>query len=67
VLVLLALAGAHRLDPLGAVTYVDPVGGARRQVPSISGHCDWMATECPGGSLYSALTGVRLDVAHALL
>ncbi len=67
VLVLQALSGAHSLNPVGSVDYVNPVGGARRRVPAISGHGDWMATECPGAVLYTALDAVRLEVAQALL
>ncbi|ABD10915.1 twin-arginine translocation pathway signal protein [Frankia sp. CcI156] len=67
VLVLLALTGAHHLDPLGTVHYVNPVSGRRRTVPAVSGHRDWMATECPGGTAYTALAGVRTDVARQLM
>ncbi len=67
VLVLLALTGAHHLDPLGTVHYVHPVSGRRRTVPAVSGHRDWMATECPGGAAYTALAGVRTDVARQLM
>lgn len=67
VLVLLALTGAHRLNPVGTVDYVNAASGARRRVPAISGHRDWMATECPGGAAYSALARIRLDVARASL
>ncbi len=66
-LVLLALTGAHQLNPLGRVAYVNPASAARRDVPSIGGHRDWMATECPGGSLYAMLPGVRLDVSRSLV
>ncbi|WP_256804715.1 peptidoglycan recognition family protein, partial [Frankia sp. ACN10a] len=66
-LVLLALCGAHSLNPVGSVDYLNPVGGARRRVSAISGHRDWMATECPGAVLYSTLDSVRLEVARALL
>lgn len=65
-LVLLVLAGRHQLDPTGMATYVNPLSGARRQVPTISGHRDWMATECPGGALYALLPGLRRDVAAGL-
>ncbi|EIV90672.1 N-acetylmuramoyl-L-alanine amidase [Frankia sp. QA3] len=67
VLVLQALSGAHRLNPVGSIDYVNPVSGAQRRVSAISGHRDWMATECPGAALYTALDTVRLEVAQALL
>ncbi|WP_261554463.1 peptidoglycan recognition protein family protein [Frankia tisae] len=67
VLVLRALCGAHSLNPVGSVDYVHPAGGARRRVPAISGHGDWMATECPGAALSAALDPVRLEVAQGLL
>jgi N-acetylmuramoyl-L-alanine amidase len=32
----------------------------------ISGHCDWLATECPGDMLYSILPQIRQQVAEAV-
>ncbi|MCK9924791.1 N-acetylmuramoyl-L-alanine amidase [Frankia sp. AgPm24] len=65
-LVLLALAGRHQLDPTGMATYINPTSGARRQIPTISGHRDWMGTACPGDALFALLPGLRRDVAVAL-
>lgn len=65
-LVLLALAGRHQLDPTGMATYTNPSSGARRQIPTISGHRDWMGTACPGDALFALLPGLRRDVAVAL-
>lgn len=45
---LAALVSAHGLDPLGTTDYVNPISGAQRQVRTITGHRDWLATECPG-------------------
>jgi len=43
---------------------VNPVSGATKDVPVISGHRDWEATACPGGRLYSQLATIRADVAQ---
>ncbi|MFD0823516.1 peptidoglycan recognition family protein, partial [Micromonospora zhanjiangensis] len=59
---LAALAGAGRLDPTGVTDYVNPVSGAARRVNTISGHRDWMATECPGNTFYPQLPPLRQDV-----
>jgi hypothetical protein len=50
-LVLAGLAGLHGLDPLSTVHYVNPVNSATKDVDAISGHLDWLATECPGEKL----------------
>ncbi|MGW6917982.1 N-acetylmuramoyl-L-alanine amidase [Kitasatospora sp. NPDC054939] len=64
---LLALAaGAHGLDPQAQVTYVNPVNGVTKSVQTISGHRDWLATECPGGTTYATLPALRTDVAGLL-
>lgn len=58
------LAGRHGLDPQRLDTaYVNPVSGATRTVPTVSGHRDWEATECPGGALYALLPSIRADAA----
>ena len=52
--VLSALGG---LDPLGTTTYVNPITGVERTVRTISGHRDWLATECPGNAFYPTSSG----------
>ncbi|MFD0315508.1 peptidoglycan recognition protein family protein [Streptomyces flavalbus] len=47
------------LDPRGRTTYVNPVNGVTRDVPVVSGHRDWLATECPGQTMYDLLDEVR--------
>lgn len=64
--VLASLAHAVDLDPLGTTSYVNPISGATRTVPTIAGHRDWAPTECPGNSFYPFLAGVREDVAELL-
>lgn len=64
--VLAALAAITRLDPLGTTNYVNPISGASRTVPTIAGHRDWAATECPGNSFHPMLAQVRADVADLL-
>jgi hypothetical protein len=46
-----ALAAVTGLDPLATGTYVNPISGATLQTATISGHRDWLATECPGERL----------------
>ncbi|NJQ13731.1 peptidoglycan recognition protein family protein [Streptomyces bohaiensis] len=60
-----ALARLHGLDPLARIRFVNPVDGSTREVQSISGHCDWMATECPGAVMYGELAALRTRVAAA--
>ncbi|WP_258049543.1 N-acetylmuramoyl-L-alanine amidase [Streptomyces finlayi] len=62
-LLLAALSAVHDFDPQADVTFVNPVNGVKRNVPMISGHRDWLATECPGATLYSELPALRADVA----
>jgi hypothetical protein len=62
-LLLAAIAGWQRLDPLGTTRYVHPVNGATRTVSTISGHREWVPTECPGGVLAGELQKIREDVA----
>ncbi|MET0134955.1 MAG: peptidoglycan recognition family protein [Kibdelosporangium sp.] len=61
--VLATLAKLTRRDPLGTVAYVNPISGATKTVNTISGHRDWLATECPGEAFYPALPGIRQAVA----
>jgi hypothetical protein len=65
-LVLAALAGVENIDPLATVNYVNPISGATSTVDAISGHRDWLPTECPGGHYYSQLPSLRRDVARRL-
>ncbi|MGP4050870.1 peptidoglycan recognition protein family protein [Streptomyces sp. 2A115] len=63
---LAALSGYHGFDPQAAVTFVNPVNGVTKKVQLISGHKDWLATECPGTVMYGDLPALRKDVAAAL-
>jgi len=63
---LAALSTRHGLDPGGRVHYVNPVSGAVKDIPTISGHRDWEATACPGGNLYADLPAIRTDVASRM-
>ncbi|EWT02174.1 Tat pathway signal protein [Intrasporangium oryzae NRRL B-24470] len=60
---LAALSTRHHLDPQGTVHYVNPITGVTKDVATISGHRDWLATACPGATLYAALPTIRADVA----
>ncbi|MFI6447232.1 peptidoglycan recognition family protein [Kitasatospora sp. NPDC050543] len=53
----------HGLDPQAHVTFVNPVNGVTKAVEMISGHRDWLATDCPGGTMYASLPALRGDVA----
>lgn len=53
------LSARHSLDPHGTSQYVNPVSGVTKMVANISGHRDWAATECPGGTLYAKLPAIR--------
>ncbi|WP_199444027.1 peptidoglycan recognition protein family protein [Umezawaea beigongshangensis] len=64
--VLAVLAKVCRIDPLSKVDYVNPLSGATATVDAISGHRDWMATECPGNAFYPVLADVRRRVAARL-
>jgi hypothetical protein len=65
-LLLAAIAGWQRMDPLGTVQYVNPISGATRTVNTIAGHRDWAPTECPGTLLAADLQAIRQDVATLL-
>lgn len=62
------LSQLHGLDPEGEGLYVNPhpEGTTQREVPNISGHRDWAATECPGGIFYATLPALRGRVAQWL-
>ncbi|MGW4898247.1 peptidoglycan recognition protein family protein [Kitasatospora sp. NPDC004240] len=61
---LAVLSRTHGLDPQAGVTFVNPVNGVTRPVDMISGHRDWLATDCPGGVMYADLPALRTDVAR---
>jgi hypothetical protein len=63
---LASIAGPHQLDPHGTTGYVNPVNGTTKTVPTISGHGDWAAVDCPGANLISQLPSIRDDVAALL-
>jgi hypothetical protein len=42
---------------------VNPINGFTKDVPTITGHRDWLATECPGDQLYPLLPEIRRAVA----
>ncbi|MBC9727298.1 N-acetylmuramoyl-L-alanine amidase [Streptomyces sp. TRM68367] len=53
------------LDPLAQMTYTNPVNGTKKDgMNAISGHRDWMATDCPGQTMYDLLGEVRTAVAR---
>ncbi|AEB45455.1 peptidoglycan recognition family protein [Micromonospora maris] len=64
--VLAGICAVQRLDPRAATTFVNPVSGAQLAVDTISGHRDWMATECPGNAFYPKLPALRKKVASLL-
>jgi hypothetical protein len=47
------------LDPQAKITYTNPVNGVTKDVTTVSGHRDWLQTECPGQTMYDLLTEVR--------
>jgi hypothetical protein len=67
VTVLASLAKLTASDPLGTTNYVNPISGVTRTVPTLAGHRDWAATECPGNIFYPTLPALRADVAAAML
>jgi N-acetylmuramoyl-L-alanine amidase len=56
---LAALSLVSGLDPRGYGTYVNPITGATKDTDVISGHRDWLDTECPGTNLYARLPELR--------
>ncbi|MFF3486147.1 peptidoglycan recognition family protein [Streptomyces sp. NPDC002701] len=54
-----SLVRMHGVDPEAKVTYTNPLSGAKKEVDEISGHRDWMATECPGEVMYKELAALR--------
>ncbi|MFC8448040.1 peptidoglycan recognition family protein [Kitasatospora sp. NPDC057223] len=63
-LLLAGLSFWHGLDPEAAITFVNPVNGVTKAARTISGHRDWLATDCPGATMYDTLPALRTDVAH---
>ncbi|MGJ5892696.1 N-acetylmuramoyl-L-alanine amidase [Streptomyces sp. V2] len=59
------LAARHTIDPLATAVYRNPVSGVTRTVPTISGHKDWAATQCPG-TLHAELPALREEIAGML-
>jgi hypothetical protein len=57
------LARVKGLDPRAKTTYVNPVNGVTRDVTTVSGHRDWLETECPGQTMYDLLAEVRAATA----
>ena len=64
--VLAVLSEASDLNLRGTTHYVNPISGDTATVPTIAGHRDWAATDCPGDRFYPTLPGVRREVAHLL-
>ncbi|MGC5565280.1 peptidoglycan recognition protein family protein [Streptomyces sp. FR-108] len=54
-----SLVRFHGVDPQAKVTYTNPISGVKREVDEISGHRDWLATECPGAVMYGELAALR--------
>ena len=44
---------------------MNPSNGNARTLPTISGHRDWAATECPGNLFYPQLPDIRAAVKQA--
>ncbi|MGH2747320.1 MAG: Ig-like domain-containing protein [Actinomycetota bacterium] len=63
--VMAELAVRHGLDPEAVVNYENPHpdSDATKVVDLISGHRDWVSTECPGENLYGDLPDIRQAVA----
>ncbi|TPQ23155.1 peptidoglycan recognition protein family protein [Streptomyces sporangiiformans] len=60
-----ALTRLHGVDPTAQVTYTNPVNGTTKEVSEISGHRDWMDTECPGETMYAELDRLREAVSSS--
>ncbi len=57
------IADRHALNPTASHTYVNPVLGTSKWLPTIAGHRDVNQTDCPGAALYAYLPTIRKDVA----
>ncbi|MGV9966177.1 peptidoglycan recognition protein family protein [Streptomyces olivaceus] len=58
-----AVARLGGLDPQGETTFVNPVNGDTKDVATVSGHRDWLETDCPGQTMYDLLAEVRAAAA----
>ncbi|WP_428934743.1 peptidoglycan recognition protein family protein [Streptomyces sp. ACT015] len=58
-----AVARRGGLDTTARTTYVNPVNGVTREVATVSGHRDWLETDCPGRTMYELLAAVRAEAA----
>ncbi|GAB2763699.1 peptidoglycan recognition family protein [Streptomyces bullii] len=47
------------LAPEATITYTNPINGVTKEVTTVSGHRDWLQTDCPGRTMYELLTEVR--------
>ncbi len=71
VTVLAYLAAVAGVNPLGTVNYYNPVPRpngthSTATVLGVSGHRNWVATDCPGHALYPLLGGIRQRAAAAM-
>jgi hypothetical protein len=57
------IADRHGINPTASHTYVNPVLGTSKWLPTIAGHRDVNQTDCPGAALYAYLPTIRKDVA----
>lgn len=53
------LARIHGLSPQAKMTFTNPVNGVTKDVDTVSGHRDWLETDCPGETMYELLGEVR--------
>lgn len=58
------LTRLHGLDPQTRLSYVNPVNGTTKEVDALSGHRDWLETDCPGAVMYEELAALRERVAN---
>ena len=63
---LTALSTVSGLDPKGYGTYVNPINGATKDSYVISGHRDYLETECPGENLYARLVELREEASSLM-
>lgn len=56
-------ADRNGLDPQATTPFTNPVSGATTTTPNIAGHRDYVATDCPGGTFWAGLPGLRDAVA----
>ena len=54
------------LDPMATGTFTNPADGKTITTPTIAGHRDYVATECPGGVFHATLPSLRAAVAERL-